>query len=1609
MKLIRSLTALVVAMGFSIEATAQVSAVTGAVAPQECTVAQVQANSCGPKLNGLRIVIKDGATPSECGNAGDLGLQSFENVCRYSVALSAWLSDGSTQGLFLPNLPLDTDGDGANDFINCGDFDGDGTAEILDIVACQAQLTDNGGKFIYVLPGNYTAPAAAISGQNRALIELGSNTTLGCASPDTVTLNGAQWISAQVPTQINRAVIGNENISGDENITVRNCGIDGAFPSGWDWDSADVDTTGDTITLQDATDGDHGHATGAGPLRLTGTLPSPLLVATDYWVIRTDATKIQLATTYANAIATTAIDLTTIGSDGVDIGPDITASGLLQSGGMGTYFRGVDNLRVDGLTVKHTAHACIYHSDGIGFTIEGNYGDQCGGFGQQTGTILPGIYIFAQGGNRAADGLITGNRMDRTEAAAYNVRADDHSAGDRINALSFVSNSAWRGTTCVTIASAFDVSVDGLVCTETGSIILLNKAMTEYADQLGNAANSQGTIGLRFSNVSGFNTTSSMSDAIEIGDYNDGIELSNVSVNGHLNKNCMLIEQPSRGVVLDGVSLSGCGKTALIIQGAPGSPAEKLTIKNLFINGVDALDPLFGTEYEAIQFVAAGGADWLEMDGVSIKGFSITGIRFIGATNFARIKNVDAMCQAPGIFAGEYTEAQMLTKTCNEKNLHKVYLVTNADALEADWWDATTGAISAYAVCDDICTDDFNAGGPPQTSGTSDGLCDSDGVTVKWTSALPADHEVIRFTGALNNSVVDGITGLNCADSYVIEGTVAWSDVYLNRIRAVNDTTYLGSNGSTHNPSFGALDIPSGSSGLKFDMRTFVCDDIDSVAECVATDAISTGAGDFNEDDLASGSLYVDDTCADACTNGTMCIDDDATTNPVSVCESSAWVSVTSAAGGGDNVFIQGVAAVDPDFRDEGDIDVIRCTAAGVPDASCVAAEDVIFRYKSASLSNAIWPAGGVSDLDGIKVQITAQGNRGSIRMATQSETDTPTADFLGISPNTLDAKALSGGELAGTIGTPTVAATHSGSAHHTVFAPNASPSADHSSFISEVDAEINAAGGAGLQASGGVLSTKSDEQDFLFDSGVTTLACGASTKGKFVVHDTEPAQYCDGATTAVKHFVADADSAGLVTNFSNAADLDSAGQVANDSHTHAAGNITGTHAGTDLTADLEEEGEIGNSTITGNAANDQMIIGTGLNSAAWGALPAGGTDGCSGGVDKPTYTATTNTWGCGTDDDVPDAGDFAAAVDLDLNGEVANDSHNHNQSTLTGVLPLAGGTMTGALVADEQGVEFLESDDVVTCAAGDFWIRADASELVHKKCENGVETVMDTTGGTPAFSGITGATNTTAAMVVGTGASLVASGTGTVRATDLDADGVDAITEIAAALKSGTDAELITGTIATTDRGVKIDANDDLVESQFSPDTGAYATTKTECVYLHAEGSIQPAAETSEVVLVEGTNFPYKVVNFDDTADEIITWNYGLPNNIAGTTATVRISWLTLACTAATSDDVCWVWNGGGFQDDDAFKTGAFSGTETFVQDKCTTVGDVHTTAATTWTHGYDVASPKDTEASFSLQREQVADATCTGDNDDITGDTQFKLVQICYEGENIFSGEAG
>lgn len=81
-------------------------------------------------------------------------------------------------------------------------------------------------------------------------------------------------------------------------------------PAGVVFASTAVNTTTNVITSTA-----HGYATGmAFTLTTSGGLPAPLALATTYYIIRVDADSFKVATSYANAIALTAIDITTQGS-----------------------------------------------------------------------------------------------------------------------------------------------------------------------------------------------------------------------------------------------------------------------------------------------------------------------------------------------------------------------------------------------------------------------------------------------------------------------------------------------------------------------------------------------------------------------------------------------------------------------------------------------------------------------------------------------------------------------------------------------------------------------------------------------------------------------------------------------------------------------------------------------------------------------------------------------------------------------------------------------------------------------------------------------------------------------------------------------------------------------------------------------------------------------------------------------------------------------------------------------------------------------------------------------------------------------------------------------
>lgn len=94
-----------------------------------------------------------------------------------------------------------------------------------------------------------------------------------------------------------------------------------------------VDVSLDTIEVVG-----HGMATGEGPFQLTtgGGLPTGAVVLTDYWAIKLTDDRFKLATSYANAIAGTPVNLTGIGTGtstvnrALEIGKDLSEGGIVE-------------------------------------------------------------------------------------------------------------------------------------------------------------------------------------------------------------------------------------------------------------------------------------------------------------------------------------------------------------------------------------------------------------------------------------------------------------------------------------------------------------------------------------------------------------------------------------------------------------------------------------------------------------------------------------------------------------------------------------------------------------------------------------------------------------------------------------------------------------------------------------------------------------------------------------------------------------------------------------------------------------------------------------------------------------------------------------------------------------------------------------------------------------------------------------------------------------------------------------------------------------------------------------------------------------------------------
>ena len=230
-----------------------------------------------------------------------------------------------------------------------------GEAEI-DTFTFQAQADTDPGDYlvVYDTEGLAWAAAADITGsdpeptgavwvsipaERKVMVDLSAATTAATvATAFEGALNGitdVPFVAADATadvacTQNLRGVISapevhNEDDSGAGSITVvvTDAGVD-----------SEVNIVDNEITIPS-----HGFPVGFKiQLTTTGTLPAPLLTATDYFVIVVDTNTIKLATSLSNALAGSAIDITNQGSDGAVN----TATGVALAGASVTFRKSND-------------------------------------------------------------------------------------------------------------------------------------------------------------------------------------------------------------------------------------------------------------------------------------------------------------------------------------------------------------------------------------------------------------------------------------------------------------------------------------------------------------------------------------------------------------------------------------------------------------------------------------------------------------------------------------------------------------------------------------------------------------------------------------------------------------------------------------------------------------------------------------------------------------------------------------------------------------------------------------------------------------------------------------------------------------------------------------------------------------------------------------------------------------------------------------------------------------------------------------------------------------------------------------------------------------------
>lgn len=189
---------------------------------------------------------------------------------------------------------------------------------------------------------------------------------------------------------------------------------------------------------------------------------------------------------------------------------------------------------------------------------------------------------------------------------------------------------------------------------------------------------------------------------------------------------------------------------------------------------------------------------------------------------------------------------------------------------------------------------------------------------------------------------------------------------------------------------------------------------------------------------------------------------------------------------------------------------------------------------------------------------------------------------------------------------------------------------------------------------------------------------------------------------------------------------------------------------------------------------------------------------------------------------------------------------------------------------------------------------------------------------------------------------------------------------------------------------------------------TADMSGTATECITFNVEAmdcDNTDGCDGPQAVI--GTHFDFYQAEFDTGAtEEHGSFKWQAPKNLTGANGTIQYVWKgdDAACdNDGTADDVCWAVQMGSVGNTEEWADITFAGTVLGVTDRCQVAGKLNFTTETVVVHGLTAG-----EYSAMTVFRDTDGTNCGGTNwDDLTGDADLFTVRLCYEVNNVFSGE--